>query len=87
MLDNPEKYGPKSSEPMIARASAARFMAGRMVLSTLKKVMEFMGSYGYSFEYQIEKYYRDIIILQQGFGGPQRDALDTIRSYYTFDWK
>jgi butyryl-CoA dehydrogenase len=87
MLDKPEKYGPKWSEPMIARASAVRLLAGRMVLSTLKKVMEFMGSYGYSFEYQIEKYYRDIIILQQGFGGPQRDPLDTIRSYYTFDWR
>jgi alkylation response protein AidB-like acyl-CoA dehydrogenase len=62
-------------------------MAGKMVLSTLSKIMEFMGSYGYAFEYQIEKYYRDVKIVAQGLGGPQRDPLDTIRSYYTFDWR
>jgi alkylation response protein AidB-like acyl-CoA dehydrogenase len=87
MIDNPEKYGTKWSNSMVGRASAARFMAGRMVLGTLNKVMEFMGSYGYSFEYRIEKYYRDVKIMQQGLGGPQRDPLDTIRSYYTFDWR
>jgi alkylation response protein AidB-like acyl-CoA dehydrogenase len=86
MLDNPEKYGPKWSDAMIGRASAARFTAGRMVLNALTKIMEFMGGYGYSFEYQIEKYYRDVKIVTQGLGGPQRDPLDTIRSYYTFDW-
>jgi glutaryl-CoA dehydrogenase (non-decarboxylating) len=87
MVDHPKKYGPKWSDPMVGRASAARFMAGKMVLRTLNKVMEFMGSYGYSFEYQIEKYYRDVKIMQQGLGGPQRDPLDTIRAYYTFDWR
>ena len=86
MLDNPEKYGSKWSDAMIGRASAARLTAGRMVLNALSKIMEFMGGYGYSFEYQIEKYYRDVKIVTQGLGGPQRDPLDTIRSYYTFDW-
>jgi len=87
MLDTPEKYGTKWSDPMVGRASGARLMAGKMVLSTLTRVMEFMGSYGYAFEYQIEKYYRDVKIVTQGLGGPQRDPLDTIRSYYTFDWR
>jgi len=87
MLDNTEKYGTKWSDQMVGRASGARLMAGKMVLSTLTRVMEFMGSYGYAFEYQIEKYYRDVKIVTQGLGGPQRDPLDTIRSYYTFDWR
>jgi alkylation response protein AidB-like acyl-CoA dehydrogenase len=86
MLDNPEKYGPKWSDPMVGRASAARLVAGKMVLRVLNKIMEFMGGYGYSFEYQVEKYYRDVRIVTQGLGGPQRDPLDTIRSYYTFGW-
>ena len=50
------------------------------------KIIEFMGGYGYSFEYQVEKYYRDIKIVTQGLGGPQRDPMDTIRSYYPFSW-
>jgi butyryl-CoA dehydrogenase len=87
MVDHPEKYGARWSDQMVGRASAARLMAGKMVLSTLSRVMEFMGSYGYAFEYQIEKYYRDVKIVTQGLGGPQRDPLDTIRSYYTFDWR
>jgi alkylation response protein AidB-like acyl-CoA dehydrogenase len=87
MLDHQEKYGTKWSDQMVGRASGARLMAGRMVLSTLNRIMEFMGSYGYAFEYQIEKYYRDVKIVAQGLGGPQRDPLDTIRSYYTFDWR
>jgi alkylation response protein AidB-like acyl-CoA dehydrogenase len=87
MLDHPEKYGTKWSDQMVGRASAARLMAGRMVLSTLSRIMEFMGSYGYCFEYQIEKYYRDVKIVTQGLGGPQRDPLDTIRCYYPFDWR
>ena len=86
MLDNPEKYGPKWSDPMVGRASGARLMAGKMVLRVVNKIMEFMGAYGYSFEYQIEKYYRDVRIVVQGLGGPQRDPLDAIRAYYTFDW-
>jgi hypothetical protein len=52
-------------------AQAARLIAGRMVLRTLSKVMEFMGSYGYSFEYQIEKYFREVKIVTQGLGGPK----------------
>jgi alkylation response protein AidB-like acyl-CoA dehydrogenase len=86
MLDTPEKYGPKWSDAMVGRASAARFTAGKMVLSALSKIIEFMGGYGYSFEYQVEKYYRDIKIVTQGLGGPQRDPMDTIRSYYPFSW-
>ena len=42
------------SGPMVGKPSAARLRAGKMVLSVLNKVMEFMGSYGYSFEYLIE---------------------------------
>lgn len=87
MFDNPKKYGPRWSEPMVGRASATRFMAGKMVVRTLNKIMELMGGYGYSFEYQVEKYLRDVKIMQQGLGGPQRDPLDAIRAYYTFDWK
>ena len=55
----------------------------------LLKVLSFSGEEWISlpFEYRIEKYYRDVKIMQQGLGGPQRDPLDTIRSYYTFDWR
>ncbi|MGB9627095.1 MAG: acyl-CoA dehydrogenase family protein [Thermodesulfobacteriota bacterium] len=86
MLDDPERYGAKWSDRMVGYASAARFMAGKMVLKALSQIIELMGAYGYCFEYQIEKYYRDVKIVVQGLGGPQRDALDSIRRYYLFGW-
>jgi alkylation response protein AidB-like acyl-CoA dehydrogenase len=48
--------------------------------------MELMGSYGYSYGYEIEKYYRDVKILQLWLGGPQRRSLDTALGYYSFEW-
>jgi len=48
--------------------------------------MELMGSYGYSFEYNLEKYLRDVKILQLWLGGPQRALLDTALGYYSFEW-
>lgn len=86
MMDDPDRYGPKWSDKILGAASAARFVAGRTALNVINKVIEFMGGYGYCFEYQVEKIYRDVKIVVQGMGGPQRDALDSIRRYYTFDW-
>uniref|UniRef100_A0A7C2P0H3 Acyl-CoA dehydrogenase n=1 Tax=candidate division WOR-3 bacterium TaxID=2052148 RepID=A0A7C2P0H3_UNCW3 len=86
MFDMPEKYGPKWSDNMLGAASAARLMAGKMVMDVLNRVMEFMGAYGYCFDCQVEKFLRDAKILVQGMGGPQRDALDSIRRFYSFEW-
>jgi alkylation response protein AidB-like acyl-CoA dehydrogenase len=48
--------------------------------------MELMGSYGYSFDYNVEKYLRDVKILQLWLGGPQRAFLDVALGYYKFEW-
>jgi alkylation response protein AidB-like acyl-CoA dehydrogenase len=48
--------------------------------------MEYMGSYGYAYEYEIEKFLRDVKIVQLWLGGPQRDRLDTALAYYPFKW-
>jgi len=48
--------------------------------------MELMGSYGYAFEHCLEKYLRDVKILQLWLGGPQRGRLDVALGYYDFEW-
>jgi alkylation response protein AidB-like acyl-CoA dehydrogenase len=87
MLDHPEKYGPSWSQPILARASAARQRAGRVAIWVINRVIEYMGAYGYSYEYEVEKFLRDMKIVQLWLGGPQRDRLDTALAYYPFSWK
>jgi len=46
-----------------------------------------MGSYGYVFEMDLEKYYRDFKIVQMWLGGAQRDRLDVAQGLYgPFRW-
>jgi alkylation response protein AidB-like acyl-CoA dehydrogenase len=87
MFDHPEKYGHAGSKNMLARGSAVRLHAARMAIAVINKVMEYMGSYGYAYEYKVEKFLRDMKILQLWLGGPQRDKLDNALAYYSFKWE
>jgi alkylation response protein AidB-like acyl-CoA dehydrogenase len=44
---------------MLAKYSAARSFAGDTAMFVTNKAMELMGSYGYTFEMNVERYYRD----------------------------
>lgn len=86
MFDHPDLYGPAWSQPMLARVSGARQRAGSVAIMVMNRVIEYMGSYGYAYEYQVEKFLRDMKIVQLWLGGPQRDRLDTALAYYPFNW-
>jgi alkylation response protein AidB-like acyl-CoA dehydrogenase len=86
-VTHPEIYGEPWSREMIARFSAARSFAGDAAMYATNKAMELMGSYGYAFDYPIEKYYRDFKIVQMWLGGAQRDRLDISYGLYgPFTW-
>lgn len=77
----------KTGEPfMLSKCSAAQNYACNMAIWVINTAMELMGSYGYSYDYNIEKYYRDVKILQLWLGGTQRRNLDTALGYYSFEW-
>lgn len=86
MSDNPKIYGRGGSPAMLARASAAKVYACDTAVYVTNKAMELMGSYGYSYDYHVEKYLRDCKILQLWLGGPQRGRLDVALGYYPFEW-
>lgn len=71
---------------MLSKCSAAQNYACDTAIWVANKAMELMGSYGYSYGYEIEKYLRDIKILQLWLGGQQRRSLDTALGYYSFEW-
>lgn len=87
MVMHPELYGDPWSPQMVARFSAARSFAGDTAVFVTNKAMELMGSYGYAYDYHVEKYYRDFKIVQMWLGGAQRDRLDIAQGLYgPFKW-
>lgn len=84
---HPDIYGEHWSHQMIAKYSLARSWAGDTAMFCTNKAMELMGSYGYTFEMNIEKYYRDFKIVQMWLGGAQRDRMDIAQGLYgPFKW-
>jgi alkylation response protein AidB-like acyl-CoA dehydrogenase len=84
---HPEEYGTPDSPEMIAKFSAARSFAGNACEFCCNRAMEMMGSYGYSYDYHVEKYMRDYKIIQMVLGGAQRDILDIAQGLYgPFMW-
>ena len=84
---------PRDPAVVIGNGVAFSVMYGRakayacdVAVWVTNKAMELMGSYGYSFDYNVEKYLRDVKILQLWLGGPQRADLDTAHGHYKFEW-
>lgn len=84
---NPAIYGSHWSHEMIAKYSAARSFAGDCAKYCCNTCMEMMGSYGYAYEFNLEKYMRDYKIVQMWLGGAHRDRLDIAQGLYgPFKW-
>lgn len=86
MSRSEELYGRPGEPFMLSKCSAAKTYACDVAIWVTNKVMELMGSYGYSFDYNVEKYLRDVKIAQLWLGGPQRARLDVALGYYPFEW-
>ena len=68
---------------MKAKCSAARSYAGDSAEMICNRGMELMGSAGYAYASNLEKYMRDYKIVQMWLGGAQRDRLDIAQGAYT----
>jgi alkylation response protein AidB-like acyl-CoA dehydrogenase len=86
MAGNESLYGRIGEPFMLSKCSAAKAYVCDVSIWVAHKAMELMGSYGYCFDYNVEKYLRDVKILQLWLGGPQRALLDAALGYYKFEW-
>ncbi|MEW5784977.1 MAG: acyl-CoA dehydrogenase family protein [Bacillota bacterium] len=87
MVTKPEVYGYPWEPHMLARFSSARSFAADTAEMVTNRAMELMGSYGYAYEFHVEKYLRDFKIVKLWLGGPQRDRLDIAQGLYgPFKW-
>lgn len=86
-LMHPEVYGNPWEAQMKAKFSAARSFAGDTAQMVTNRGMQLMGSAGYAYESQIEKYMRDYKIVQMWLGGAERDRMDMAQGLYgPFKW-
>jgi len=85
MFDRPEQHGAPNSQQQIARASAVKMYTTRTAIDVMLKAIELMGAAGYSSEFHVEKYLRDVVMVRLWVGGPQLCALDSARGHYTFN--
>ncbi len=80
------QYGRPGEPFMLSKCSAAQNYACDTAVWVTNKAMELMGAYGYSYDLNVEKYLRDVKIVQLWLGGPQRRWLDSALGYYSFEW-
>jgi len=85
IYDHPEVYGPKVSAYNLSRTSMAKVFCCDTAVNVTNKAMELMGSYGYVTDYHVEKYLRDVKIIQLWEGGAQMGRMDVARGYYDYD--
>ena len=81
-FDHPGQYGAIHSMEQLSYASIAKVYAADMTVMLTNRAMELMGSYGYSKECHLEKYWRDCKIIQLWEGGAQLGRFDICRPYY-----
>jgi alkylation response protein AidB-like acyl-CoA dehydrogenase len=84
MFDDTETFGPWRGAFLTGKASGSKVMACDGALQVLNKSMELMGAIGYTQNTPLEKYLRDVKIVQIWEGGNQLARLDMARSFYPF---
>lgn len=85
MLDRPGTYGPGHSRHVLSRSSVAKVFCCDASVRATNLAMELMGSYGYVTDYPVEKFWRDVKVVQLWDGGAQLGRLDVARGYYEYD--
>ena len=86
LYDHAEECGLKPWDKyMLSRASIAKMFCCDTAIMVTNRAMELMGSYGYVTDMNVEKYWRDVKIIQLWEGGAQLGRLDVVRGYYYYD--
>jgi alkylation response protein AidB-like acyl-CoA dehydrogenase len=82
MLDRPDLYGPRWSEPIVVKGRAIKYSACDRALTHLGRAMELMETFGADRAHDVEKHWRDLKIVQLWMGGKQLCQMEAARYYY-----
>lgn len=82
MLDRPDLYGPRASDVIVAKGRALKYTACDRALGRMGEVMDLMEGFGVAREWDIEKHWRDLKIVQLWMGGKQLCQMEVARLYF-----
>ena len=82
ILDRPDLYGPRWSPEVIAKARLVKFFVADRTLADCQRAMDILGNYGADREWDIEKHWRDIKMIQLWEGGKQLSQIDGMRPFF-----
>jgi len=82
ILDRPDLYGPRWSPEILAKARLIKMFVSDRTVRDCERAMEILGTYGADREWDIEKHWRDIKIVQLWEGGKQTCQMDVARVFF-----
>ena len=85
-MDHPEIYGWEPwDERFLLKTRGLSLYASNAVEQACSRAMDFMGSYGYSREFDIEKHWRDQKVIGLWMGGKGLKTLENARYWYDLE--
>ena len=85
-MDHPEIYGWEPwDERFVLKTRGLALHASNAVERACSRAMDFMGSYGYSREFDIEKHWRDQKMIGLWMGGKGLKTLENARYWYELE--
>jgi len=82
MLDRPDLYGPRWSEEVVVKGRAFKYFACDQALSCLGRAMNLMEAHGTDRDWDVEKHWRDLKVIQLWMGGKQLCQMETARWFF-----
>lgn len=85
MLDRPDLYGPRWSDEMVAKARAYKYWSSDLAMQDVGKAMNLMSAYGADRDWDVEKHWRDVKIVQLWLGGKQLGQAEVARWFWDLE--
>lgn len=82
MLDQPDTYGRRDTQTMLARTRVTKLYVTDQLTKVTNLAMDLMGAHGYAREGDVEKHWRDSKIMSLWMGGRALAQLDIARWFF-----
>ncbi len=82
MCDRHDLYGPLWDPGLVAKMRAQRYLCMDRFVEVTGRVMNLMDAYGADRDWDIEKHWRDIKIVQLWMGGKQLCQMEAARYFF-----
>jgi alkylation response protein AidB-like acyl-CoA dehydrogenase len=82
MIDRPDLYGQRWSDEIVTKGRVYKYFACDRAVEDLGKAMNLMEAYGADREWDVEKHWRDLKIIQLWMGGKQLCQMETARWFF-----